>query len=154
MKLHHVTLAVAAMFGVASATYACESDQVPARAHVRGVSLDSICATCGIVTSMHEETRDGQGSGAGAIGGAVLGGVLGHGIGGGSGRGAATAIGAIGGGFAGNAIEKKLKKETLWLASVTFKDGTSETFEETSDPGFVEGDVVQVVRGHLVRHAY
>jgi outer membrane lipoprotein SlyB len=153
MKLHHVPFAVAAILGVATAAHAWDGEHVPAPAQVRGVQLDTICAACGVISTIHTETHNGQGSGVGAIGGAVVGGVLGHQIGAGSGRGVATAIGAIGGGFAGNAIEKKVKKETVWSATVTFKDGTTETFDETSDPGLVEGDVVQVVRGRLVRHA-
>jgi outer membrane lipoprotein SlyB len=154
MKLHHLTLAAAAMFGAAFAVHAHDGEQPTAPAQVHGVQLESICAACGVVSSVQVAMRDGQGTGVGAIGGAIVGGVLGHQIGGGSGRGIATAIGAIGGGFAGNAVEKKVKKEAIWSGTVTFKDGTMAIFDEAGDPGLVEGDVVQVVRGHLVRHAY
>jgi uncharacterized protein YcfJ len=44
---------------------------------------------------------------AGAIVGGILGGVLGHQIGGGHGRDVATALGAVGGAFAGNQVAKK-----------------------------------------------
>ena len=44
---------------------------------------------------------------AGSIVGGILGGVLGHQIGGGSGRDVATALGAIGGAFAGHSVANR-----------------------------------------------
>jgi len=64
-----------------------------------------------------------------------------------------TVLGALGGGLAGNAIEKKARKVTVWSTIVVFKDGSTQTFEETSDPDLDDGDVVKVEHGHLVKHA-
>src|SRR5712664_1660177 len=66
----------------------------------------SICTECGIVESTREISEPGKGSGIGGVGGAVVGGVLGHQVGSGRGNDLATVAGAVGGAFAGNAIEK------------------------------------------------
>jgi outer membrane lipoprotein SlyB len=78
---------------------------------------------------------------------------VGHQIGSGSGNAVATVLGAVGGGLAGNAIEKKVKKVTVWSTTVTFKDGSTQTFEQTSDPELDEGDIVKVESGRPVKHA-
>jgi outer membrane lipoprotein SlyB len=151
MKLLHFTLAVAATFAAIPAAHAGDSDHAPRDVH--GVKLDSICAACGVVSDTRVESRAGKSSGVGAVGGAVVGGIVGHQIGGGSGRSVATVLGAVGGGLAGNAIEKKVKKVTVWSTNVTFKDGSTQTFEQTTDPDLDEGDVVKVENGRPVKHA-
>jgi outer membrane lipoprotein SlyB len=60
-------------------------------------------------------------------------------------------LGAVGGGVAGNAIEKKVKKETVWSTTITFKDGTTHTFEQKTAPGPDAGDVVTVHGGRPVK---
>jgi outer membrane lipoprotein SlyB len=70
--------------------------------------------------------RDGAGSGAGAVAGAVLGGLLGNQVGGGSGKTLATVVGAMGGGWAGNTVEKRMKKETVYQVDVRMEDGSSQ----------------------------
>jgi outer membrane lipoprotein SlyB len=123
-----------------------------APAQVHGVKLASICDACGVVSQTTTETRAGKPNGVGAVGGAVVGGVVGHQIGGGGGKTAATVLGALGGGVAGNAIEKKAKKVTVWITTVTFKDGSTATYEHASDPGFDAGDVVRIDHGQPVKH--
>jgi outer membrane lipoprotein SlyB len=118
---------------------------------VHGVKLGSLCAGCGVVSEMRVEARDGTANGVGTVTGALVGGVLGHEIGRGGGRGAATVLGAVGGGFAGNAIEKKVKKVEVWRTSVVFKDGSTRTFEDEVDPGLMEGQLVRIEAGHPVR---
>jgi outer membrane lipoprotein SlyB len=120
---------------------------------VQGVKLESICATCGVVSATRVETRKGEGGAVGAVGGAVVGGVLGHQVGGGNGKTAMTVLGAVGGGLAGNAVEKKVKETKVWSTTVTHKDGSTKTYEAGSDPGLREGDVVRIEEGHPVRAA-
>ena len=69
-----------------------------------------ICTHCGTVTAVTPVEHDGAGSGAGAVAGALLG----NQVGGGTGKTIATVIGAVGGGYAGNAVEKRMKKETVY----------------------------------------
>lgn len=153
MNLLHVTLAVAAAFAAIPAAHAGESDHASRPTEVRGVKLASICGACAVVSDTRVESRPGKGSGVGAVGGAVLGGIVGHQIGSGSGNTVATVLGAVGGGLGGNAIEKKVKKVTVWSTTVTFKDGSTQTFEQTTDPDLDEGDVVKVESGRPVKHA-
>ena len=120
---------------------------------VHGVKLSSVCDGCGVVSEVHTETRKGKGSGVGAVGGAVAGGLLGHTMGGGTGKTAMTAIGAVGGGIAGNEIEKNVKKKTVWVTSVTFKDGSKHKYERESSPELRAGDVVRLDHGQPVRVA-
>jgi outer membrane lipoprotein SlyB len=118
---------------------------------VRGVDLASICSLCGVVSDMHSETRDTPADAKGAVAGAVVGGLAGHGMGSGSGRTAMTVLGALGGGVAGNAIEKKMRRVTVWTITVVFKDGTVRTYDSDADPRVAPGDVVVIAEGHPAR---
>jgi outer membrane lipoprotein SlyB len=152
MRLDLFALVVASSFAAIPAAHADDSPVETRPTEVRGVKLASICAACGVVSDTRIETRAGKGTGAGAVGGAIVGGLVGHQIGGGSGKAVATVLGAVGGGVAGNAIERKVKNVTVWSTIVTFKDGTSRAFEQTTDPGFGAGDVVRVQDGRPVKH--
>jgi outer membrane lipoprotein SlyB len=121
---------------------------------VNGVTLAKLCDGCAVVSSTHAVTRKGKASGAGAVGGAVVGGVVGNQLGGGSGKTALTVLGAVGGGVAGNEIEKNMKKVTVWVTTVTFKDGTQKTYEQKSHPGLKPGDVVRIENGHPVKPSH
>jgi uncharacterized protein YcfJ len=79
--------------------------------------------------------------------------VVGHQLGGGSGKKALTLLGAVGGAVAGNEIEKNMKKYTVWITTVTFKDGSTHSYERTSDPALKSGDVVRLENGHPVKAA-
>jgi outer membrane lipoprotein SlyB len=150
-------LVAAAMF-VAQPATAGSGDNGNGKAHghakgrvVHGVALASLCKGCGVVAKEQTETRKGQASGVGAVGGAVAGGVVGNQFGRGDGKTAMTVVGAVGGAVAGNQIEKNMKKHTVWITTVTFKDGTEKRFERGSDPGLRAGDVVKIVNGQPVR---
>jgi outer membrane lipoprotein SlyB len=92
------------------------------------------CNSCGTVEAVTPITRDGQGSGVGAVAGGVLGGVVGNQVGKGSGRAVATVLGAVGGGWAGHTVEKKMKKETVYAVRVRMQDGSSRTVQQKSAP--------------------
>ena len=55
--------------------------------------------------------------------------IVGNQIGRGSGRDVATVIGAIGGGIAGNQIEKKMKRVLAWQVDLRMDDGSRRSFE-------------------------
>ena len=153
MKFALLALVAAASFAAIPAAHAGDNPAATRPTEVRGVKLATLCAACGVVSDTRVETRAGQSTGVGAVGGAIVGGVVGHQIGNGSGRTVATVLGAVGGGVAGNAIEKKVKTETVWSTTVTFKDGTTRTYEQTTDPGLDAGDLVTVQDGRPVKHA-
>ncbi len=93
-----------------------------------------VCASCGTVEGVTPVTREGRGSGVGAVAGGVVGAVLGNQVGQGNGRTAATILGAVGGGWAGNTIEKKVKKVTVYDVRVRMQDGSTRHFEQAAAP--------------------
>jgi outer membrane lipoprotein SlyB len=95
-----------------------------------------VCASCGTVESVTPVQRStkAEGPGVGAVAGGVLGAVLGNQVGSGSGRAAATVLGAVGGGFAGNAIEGNMKKVTVYQVGVRMEDGSRRNVEISQAP--------------------
>lgn len=109
-----------------------------------------ICRECGVVSRVQTIERPvSQGPGIGAIAGGLVGGLLGNQVGGGNGRKAMTVLGAAGGAFAGNHIEKTTRVEHRDRVEVQFQDGTSQIFNFDNSP-VRQGDRVRVVNGQLV----
>ena len=122
----------------------------PARAAVPPpppVVVAAICRECAVIEDVREVEKAGQASGAGAVGGAVVGGVIGHQMGGGRGKDVATVLGVIGGGLAGNAIEKNAKKTVEYQIVVRYEDGTKGLFTQATPPSWRPGDKVKVING-------
>jgi outer membrane lipoprotein SlyB len=94
----------------------------------------AVCAHCGVIEAVREVTVKGQGTGLGAVAGGVLGGAVGNQIGKGNGRAAMTVLGAIGGGFAGNEVEKRARSEKIYEVRVRMDDGQLRTFQQKSAP--------------------
>jgi outer membrane lipoprotein SlyB len=88
----------------------------------------AICASCGTVESVQAVQQKGEGTGIGVAGGAVAGGLLGHQVGGGNGKTALTVLGAVGGAFAGNEIEKRARATTVYDVQVRMEDGSIRSF--------------------------
>lgn len=106
------------------------------------------CATCGVVESINYVEEGGKASGLGMLGGAVVGGVIGHQIGSGRGNTAATVVGAAGGAYAGNQIEKKKKKKSYYVVTVKLDNGKTQTVSTSSAPTVNEGERVKIVDGN------
>lgn len=113
------------------------------------------CGNCGVVESVVAVQRHAPVEGiagsqvtVGAVAGGVVGGLLGNQIGSGNGRAAATVLGAAGGAYAGNAIEKNMKKYTAYQVRVRMNDGTVRTLEQRSP---VATGARVVVEGGAVR---
>ena len=98
--------------------------------------VQQVCAACGTVESVTPVQRStkAEGPGLGAVAGGVLGAVLGNQVGHGNGRAAATVLGAVGGGFAGNAIEGNMKKVTVYQVGVRMEDGSRRNVEISQAP--------------------
>lgn len=107
-----------------------------APAPVMAAAAPAVCAVCGSVESVTPVVRSAKpaGPGVGAVAGGVLGAVLGNQVGHGGGRTAATILGAVGGGFAGNAIEGQVRKETVYQVGVHMEDGSRRTVEVAHAP--------------------
>ncbi|WP_296509989.1 glycine zipper 2TM domain-containing protein [Rhodoferax sp.] len=107
-----------------------------------------VCAQCGTVEAVTPVQRESANpSGAGAVAGAVLGGLVGNQFGGGDGKALATIAGVLGGGWAGNTVEKRLKKETVYLVDVRMEDGSLRSIEQSA-PASV-GQAVRVEGGRI-----
>lgn len=100
------------------------------------------CASCGVVESVVAVQRKGEGTGVGAVAGGVVGGVLGNQVGDGQGRTAMTVLGAIGGGFAGNEVEKHARAVTVYRVRVRTDEGELRTIEQAS--GLAVGQRVRI----------
>ena len=94
----------------------------------------ALCAHCGVIEGVRPVQRKGEGSGVGAVAGGVAGALVGSQMGGGSGKTAMTVIGAVGGGFAGNEIEKRSKSTTEYEVRVRMDDGSLRTFTSSTQP--------------------
>lgn len=98
------------------------------------VPAREVCLNCGTVDAVTPVERKGQTNGVGAVAGGVLGAIVGNQVGSGNGRAAATVLGALGGGYAGNAIEKNVKKDIVYQVRVRMEDGSVRTFEQKLAP--------------------
>ena len=94
----------------------------------------AVCSTCGVVSSVRAVQQQGQGSGLGAVTGGVLGGVVGNQMGKGQGKAAMTILGALGGGLAGNEVEKRERTVTVYEVQVRMDDGSVRSFNQQTQP--------------------
>jgi outer membrane lipoprotein SlyB len=118
------------------------------------VAVAQVCHVCGAVESVTpiERSTKAPGVGVGTVAGGVLGAVIGNQVGHGGGRTAATILGAVGGGFAGNAIEGHMRKETVYQVGVRMEDGSQRVVEVARAPNVgsrvtVEGNVLRTGDG-------
>ena len=110
------------------------------------------CNNCGTVDTIRVTEKAGEGSALGMIAGGVLGGLLGNQIGQGRGNTAATIVGAAGGAYAGNQVEKNMKKTAQYEVNVRMDDGSMRSISYDVEPGFRSGDKVRFVDGRLTRN--
>jgi len=100
-------------------------------------------ARVGTVESLQEVLEPKDPGGAGLIVGGLVGGGLGSLIGGGSGRTVATVVGALGGAYAGNQIERS-QSQMVYQIGIKYDDGTWATIRQTAPTGLRIGDRVRV----------
>jgi outer membrane lipoprotein SlyB len=108
------------------------------------------CSTCGTVAAISAVHQEGHGTGIGAVGGAVAGGVVGNQFGAGGGRTAMTLLGALGGGLAGNSVEKHIRSTTSYSVRVHMENGKTRYFTYHEAPPFQQGQHVRIENGSLV----
>ena len=122
------------------------------------VVVAQVCTVCGSIESVTPVQRSTKpaGVGVGTVAGGVLGAVVGNQVGQGNGRTVATILGAIGGGFAGNAVEKNVRTETVYQVGVRMEDGSRRTVELAQPPSVgsrvtVEGSSLRTNDGATYR---
>ncbi len=116
-------------------------------ADARQTSHAAACVSCGTVEASEPVRVKGQGTGLGAVAGGVLGGVVGHQVGGGNGKTAMTVLGALGGGLAGNEVERRTRGETLYDVRVRMQDGSHRSIRQGQ--ALAVGSSVVVEGGHV-----
>jgi outer membrane lipoprotein SlyB len=113
----------------------------PVRHTAPAAVAQNVCASCGTVEAVTAVQRQGkvngvdvgnQTIGLGTVAGGVVGGLLGNQVGGGKGKTAMTVLGVAGGAFAGNAIEKNMKKVTVYSTRVRMDDGSTRNVDVSS----------------------
>lgn len=109
-----------------------------------------VCQSCGVVEAVREVPVEAKGSGGGAVAGGIIGGILGNQVSKGATRDFATVLGAIGGAYAGNHIEKSVKEAKRYDTIVRFEDGSTRTFSSTTPSAWHSGDRVRLQNGELV----
>jgi outer membrane lipoprotein SlyB len=100
-------------------------------------------ARVGTVESLREVVEQKDPGGAGLIVGALAGGGLGSLVGGGTGRTVATVVGAVGGAYAGNQIEKS-QTQVVYQIGIRYDDGSWATIRQSVPTGLRIGDRVRV----------
>jgi len=102
-------------------------------------------ARTGTVESVNEIVEQKSPSGAGLIVGGLVGGGLGSLIGSGTGRTVATVVGAAGGAYAGNQVEKnKAGSQVVYQIGVRLDDGSWVTTRQAAPTGLKIGDRVRM----------
>ncbi len=111
--------------------------------------------SCGLVTEVKQQERDGDSTGVGVVGGGVAGAVIGRQMAGNdassSTKNVATAIGAVGGALLGKKIEEKARRHKVWQVSFRLYNGEVAHAEFNEDPGMQPGDKVAVKDGKLMK---
>lgn len=106
----------------------------------------------GSITNIETFETSSRTSGGGAILGALVGGALGNQVGKGDGRKAATVVGVVGGAVAGNAIERRSKRDSeFFRVSVRFDNGSSAQYDYLDIEDLQVGDRVKVANGQINR---
>ena len=118
--------------------------------YVGSSQREAICADCGVVEAVREVALEAKGSGGGAVAGGLVGGLIGNQMGRGATRDIATVLGAVGGAFAGNHLEKTVKESKRYDVVVRFEDGSTRTFSSDTPPTWHNGDRVKLQNGLLI----
>ncbi|OFZ97356.1 MAG: hypothetical protein A3H35_20010 [Betaproteobacteria bacterium RIFCSPLOWO2_02_FULL_62_17] len=116
-------------------------------------SLPPVCGDCGVIESVNEIEKVGEGSGLGAVAGGVVGAIAGKQVGGGRGRNVMSVVGALGGAYAGHQIEKNARKVKSYDVTIRFEDGSTRTLSQSTPPAWRAGDRVRLVNGIIQPNA-
>ena len=112
-----------------------------------------ICNNCGTVEAINLVEVKGEGGYLGTIGGGIVGVLLGSQIGDGKGRTAAQIAGALGGAYAGHAIEGNVRKTKHYEVLVRMQNGTAQTVAFAAEPDYRVGDKVKINDGVIVHNS-
>ena len=107
----------------------------------------------GVVQSIELVQQANTGLGAGAVAGAIVGGILGHQVGSGQGNTAATVLGAAGGAYAGNELQKRNQPQAnAYRFNIRMQDGSYQAVTQTTIDDIRVGDRVRIDNGVARRY--
>lgn len=103
---------------------------------------------------VQQNVAGNSGVGVGTVAGAVVGGILGHQVGKGTGNTAATVLGAAGGAYVGNQMEKNQATQQVnaYKLNIRLNNGTYQTLTQGSADDIRVGDRVQIDNGVARRY--
>jgi outer membrane lipoprotein SlyB len=128
----------------------CAATQPSARSYSYSQAQKSEAMTTATVIGLQQVTiTPDNSSGVGMAVGAIAGGGVGHVIGAGVGNVIATALGAIGGGVAGNAIERKVTAKSGYNIALRLDDGRTMTVTQMDDIRLQVGQKVIVTFNYM-----
>jgi outer membrane lipoprotein SlyB len=116
----------------------------------QSVAKSAVCHSCGTVSTIRATEVMAKPTGVGAVAGGVLGAVVGNQMGGGNGRTVMTVVGAAGGAYAGNEVEKRHNSQMRYTVYVRLDNGGHRTFYLNQPPHFNEGQRVRIEHGYPV----
>jgi outer membrane lipoprotein SlyB len=111
------------------------------------LQVSRTCYNCGTVEAINLVEVKGEGGYLGAIGGGVVGAILGNQVGQGNGRTAAQVAGALGGAYAGRALEAQSKNSSHHEVLVRLQTGTVQAVSFATAPALKVGDKVKLTNG-------
>jgi outer membrane lipoprotein SlyB len=107
------------------------------------------CQDCAKVVAINEIEQKGDSNGLGLVAGGVVGGLVGNQVGKGRGNVLMTVIGAGGGAYAGNEIQKKVNSKKVYVVKLRTDDGKLHTLTEPTAPSYLVGDQVRLHDGKV-----
>jgi outer membrane lipoprotein SlyB len=108
------------------------------------------CLDCGVVASITPVRHEGQAGLVGTLGGAAAGGLAGNQFGKGKGNIAMTALGVVGGAFAGREVEKQVNASTVYRVAVNMETGGTRDVTIDTANGLAIGTRVHVNGNNLM----
>ena len=107
----------------------------------------------GVVQSIELVRQGNTGIGAGAVMGGIVGGIIGHQVGSGQGNTAATVLGAAGGAYAGNELEKRNQQQAnAYKFNIRMQDGSYQAVTQATIDDIRVGDRVRIDNGVARRY--
>lgn len=141
----YLTMAAAAAMGVMTLG-GCANEPYNGNNYTGAQAGQAQSVSYGTITAIRAVKIEGNGNNMlGGIGGAVLGGILGHQVGGGGGNTIATAIGALGGAWAGNRVEASSDRTNGMEVQVKRDDGKNLVIVQQADNTYLVGQRVRVI---------
>jgi len=151
MLITGIAVTVFSLLGIAAITGhlpVARSDPAPLDSgQPRTKPAPAVCSQCGVVTSIRVVESEGRATGLGAVAGGVTGALVGNQIGDGHGRTAMTVVGAAGGAYMGNEIEKRTRARTSYVVTLRMDDGTRRTLYLGHMPATAVGERVKIRNG-------